>query len=191
MNYRAKDLLLVPGLLSLARVPLALVFALVIGTPWVALAVLLLAGFTDVVDGWYARKFDQATPTGAVVDPITDKLFVGVVVLTLVVRGHLTPIDIVLLSTREIGEVPLVLWLALSHARRRARAEQPLANLPGKTATLLQFVTIGLAMFGSRYVEGLLVATAIAGAVAAIAYWVREISKVRAAARASTRERVQ
>jgi cardiolipin synthase len=184
MNYRARDLLLVPGLLSLARVPLAIVFAFVVRSPWMALAVLLVAGFTDVADGWYARKYDQATPTGAVIDPITDKLFVGVVVLTLVAYGRLTLTDVVLLSTREIGEVPLVLWLAVSHARRRARAEQPLANLPGKTATLLQFVTIGVAMFGTRYVDGLLVATAIAGVVAAVAYWVREISKVRAATRA-------
>ena len=184
MNYRARDLLLVPGLLSLARVPLAFVFPLVIRSPFLALAVLLVAGFTDVADGWYARKFAQATPTGAVVDPLTDKIFVGAVVITLVLSGHLAPLDVVLLSIREIGEVPLVLWLAFSHVRRRARAEQPLANLPGKTATLLQFVTVGVALFGTRYVDGLLVATALAGAVAAIAYWVREISKVRSAARA-------
>ena len=69
MNYRARDLLLVPGLLSLARVPLACVFPFVIGWPLIALAVLLVAGFTDVADGWYARRFDQATSTGAVGAP--------------------------------------------------------------------------------------------------------------------------
>jgi CDP-diacylglycerol--glycerol-3-phosphate 3-phosphatidyltransferase/cardiolipin synthase len=180
VTYRARDLLLVPGILSLTRVPLAIAFPFVASRPYAALALLVTAGLTDVLDGFWARRFDQATPTGAVIDPITDKLFVASVVVTLLVQGRLRPLDLVLLSTREIGELPLVVWFVVSHASRKARAEQPLANLPGKTATLLQFVTVAVALFGSRYLEGLLVATAIAGGVAAIAYWWRELKAAHA-----------
>jgi CDP-diacylglycerol--glycerol-3-phosphate 3-phosphatidyltransferase/cardiolipin synthase len=181
MSYRAGDLLLVPGLLSLARVPLAVAFPFTVTRPWIALAVLAAAGLTDVVDGWWARRFNQATPTGAVVDPVTDKLFVLSVVVTLVLAKRLSLVDIALLATREIGEVPLVLWFLVSHQSRRARAAQPTANLPGKMATLLQFVAVAMALFGSRYTAGLVIATAITGVLAAIAYWARALSTPREA----------
>jgi phosphatidylglycerophosphate synthase len=57
--------------------------------------VLLLAGITDVLDGWVARRWGLVTATGAALDGITDKLFALVVALALfstgqlgVVRGH-------------------------------------------------------------------------------------------------------
>jgi CDP-diacylglycerol--glycerol-3-phosphate 3-phosphatidyltransferase/cardiolipin synthase len=180
MGYRARDLLLVPGLLSLARIPLAILFPFVVGAPIVAGAVLVISAATDIIDGWWARRFGQATATGAVVDPITDKLFVASVVTTLVVTGRLAPAGVVLLATREIGEVPLVLWFAWSHASRRRRAEQPLANLPGKMATVLQFVSVASALVVTPYTGGLLVATGVVGAIAAASYWVREIREHRA-----------
>jgi CDP-diacylglycerol---glycerol-3-phosphate 3-phosphatidyltransferase len=181
-HYRARDLFLVPGLLSLARLPLAALFPFTARVPLVAFVVLVTAGLTDVADGWYARRHKQTTATGAVVDPITDKLFVASVVATLVARGQLSPEGVLMLAAREIGELPLVLWFALSRTVRHARAAKASANLPGKTATLLQFLTTAFALFGSPYVKGLLIATAVNGVVAAIAYWAREIVAHRARA---------
>lgn len=174
-RYRAHDLLLPPSLFSLARVPLAAGFVLALNEPWLALAVLVLAGGTDVLDGWWARRFDQVTATGAVVDPITDKLFVFTVVATLIVAERLSPWSIALLATREIGEAPLVLWWALSHRKRRAKVAQPMANVPGKLATVLQFATIAHALFEGRFTDELLFATGAAGGLAAVSYWVRDL----------------
>ena len=185
MNYRARDLLLVPGLLSLARIPLAVLFPFVADSPCLALAVLAVSAATDIADGWWARKFNQATPTGAAVDPITDKLFVASVVAALIASGKLPLWGVLLLAVREIGELPLVLWFVLSHASRRARAEQPLANLPGKMATALQFVTIAAALLRVKYLDGLLVGSAVVGAIAAATYWVREIARARTGRSAS------
>lgn len=174
--YRARDLLLVPSLLSFARVPLAVAFPFVHGRPWLAFAVLVVSGVTDVLDGWWARRFHQATATGAVVDPITDKIFVLTVVVTLVVAGDLSPVSVLLLSTREIGELPLVLWLAFSHDARQKRKDHPRANAPGKLATALQFATVVAALFRSAWTPALVGLTAIAGVVAAVSYWARELS---------------
>ena len=176
-HYRAKDAVSIPGLLSLARVPLGILFVFVVGQPLVALSVLVVSGITDVLDGWYARKFNQATATGAALDPVTDKFFVGAVVLSLVLSARLPPLAIVLLSMREIGEVPLVLYLALSRKARRARAEQPKANLPGKAATALQFACIALAIVRAPILDALLWTTAAAGALAAVAYWARALKQ--------------
>lgn len=41
---------------------------------WAALAVLVLMGFTDVLDGWIARRWNLASQAGAVVDAVADKL---------------------------------------------------------------------------------------------------------------------
>ena len=174
-QYRAADAISVPGLLSLARIPLGVVFPFVVGHPPLALGVLFVSGLTDVLDGWYARKFGKATPTGAALDPITDKFFVGAVVLALVATHRLAPLAIVLLSTREIGELPLVAYLAWSRKARKARAEQPKANVPGKVATLFQFACVALAIVGTPILDPLLWATAAAGAFAAGAYWMRAL----------------
>ena len=172
-EYRARDLFLVPGLLSLARVPLAAVFPLVLGRPIVAFGVLALAGITDVLDGWYARTRGQTTATGAVGDAITDKVFVLAVVVTLVVTRHMTVLESLLLGTREMGEFPLVVRLAFSHAARSASTDRK-ANVPGKLATLLQFVAVTAVLFRAPTYDALLWLAAGGGAVAAVTYWLRE-----------------
>jgi cardiolipin synthase len=175
-EFRSRDLFLVPSLLSFTRIPLAVLFPFALSSRAAALAVLCVAGASDMLDGWYARRFRQATPTGAVVDPVTDKLFVLSVVTTLVVTHVLPLMSVLLLSTREIGELPLLFWFFLSKKLRRARATNATANLPGKLATGFQFLTIASALLGAPYTNGMLFATAGAGAVAAIVYWMREVA---------------
>jgi cardiolipin synthase len=172
--YRARDLVRVPGLLSLSRVPLAAVFPLVLGRPFVALLVLATAGLSDVLDGWYARRFGQVTPTGTALDPVTDKLFVTTVAVSLVVGGYLSVLDVVLLSTREIGELPLVAWLAFDREARTRRTDHPSANVPGKLATALQFGTATAALLRMPHLDWLIDAAAVVGVLAAASYWARE-----------------
>jgi cardiolipin synthase len=177
-RYRARDLLLVPSLLSLSRLPLAVAFCLTLKRPAVALFVLALAGLSDGLDGDYARKLGQATPTGAVVDGVTDKLFVGTVVVALVVRGTFSLPEALVLALRELVELPLVFWWALHRKQRKARAEDPEANHLGKLATVLAFATIAAALFLSPLRLPLLLATGAVGLVAAIAYFRRELRAV-------------
>jgi cardiolipin synthase len=178
-HYRGRDLLLLPGLLSLARIPLAALFPVVVHAPVLALSVLAISGLTDVLDGWFARRLGQVTDVGAAIDPITDKLFVGSVVVTLLAVGELSGLQVVLLATREIGELPLVLWFAMNKKARQKLVDHPSANLPGKLATALQFAAVSLALFHSALTGALLVVTAVCGAAAAMIYWLREISAYR------------
>lgn len=179
-RYRARDVVRVPGLLSLARLPLAAAFPFALERPWWALAVLVAAGLSDVLDGWYARRFGQVTATGSALDPVTDKIFVTTVAVSLVLRGTFTIFDVLLLSTREVGELPLVAWLAVNGEARRRRADYPLANVPGKVATAMQFGAATGALFHVPHLAWLVWATALAGAAAALSYWRREIRAQRA-----------
>jgi phosphatidylglycerophosphate synthase len=177
--YRARDLVRAPGLLSLSRLPLAVAFPFVVERPRVAFALLCAAGFSDMADGWYARKYGQVTPTGVALDPITDKLFVLTVAITLVRGGLLSAGGVFLLSTREIAELPLVLWIAASTRARSRRAAYPAANVPGKVATVFQFATATAALFRFKELQWMIVATALSGAVAATTYWLRELGDRR------------
>jgi cardiolipin synthase len=52
-----------------------------------ALILFFVAGFSDGVDGYLAKRFDWHTRIGALLDPIADKLLVGGTFITLVVTG--------------------------------------------------------------------------------------------------------
>jgi cardiolipin synthase len=177
--YRARDLIRVPGLLSLSRVPLAACFPLAIDRPAVSLVILCAAGVSDVLDGWYARRFGQVTATGTALDPVTDKIFVACVATALVLHGRLVLTDVMLLGIREIGELPLVVWLATSQTARRLRAAHPSANVPGKLATVLQFAAVAAAILRLPELGPLVRVTAVAGALAATSYWIRALRYAR------------
>lgn len=185
-RYRARDLLLAPSLLSFARIPLAAAFLWLAQRPSWALGVLLLAGITDVLDGHLARRLGQATPTGAVVDGVLDKVFAAVVIGGLIAQGRLPWLAAALLATRELGELPLVAWWALHEDGRRARAEDPRANWLGKIATVCQFLAIAAVLIQGKPSYFWLALTAIMGAASAVAYWRRELG---ASARAEAKAR--
>lgn len=177
----ARELALPPNLLSLARLPLAALFPLVANSPLAALAVLGAAGVTDVLDGWLARRSGQVTATGAVVDPIADKAFAFAVVGTLLAQGKLPLWGIPALLTREIFELPLALWIALSRRFRGKRLSGAQANVPGKLATAVQFGAVLCAIALPAALEAVLALAAVAGAAAGVSYWARQLRRVRGA----------
>jgi CDP-diacylglycerol--glycerol-3-phosphate 3-phosphatidyltransferase/cardiolipin synthase len=177
--YRARDLIRVPGLLSLSRLPLAAAFPFVLERPVSALAILFAAALSDVLDGWYARRFGEVTATGTALDPVTDKLFVLTVAVSLTVAGRLSPTDVLALSTREIAELPLVVWIATSSHARQLRAANATANTPGKMATVLQFATATAALFRMPHLTWMIATTSVVGLAAAATYWLRALREGR------------
>lgn len=177
-EYRIKDLVLVPNLLSAARVPLAVAFPLASGSAPLALGILGFAGLTDVLDGWAARKLGQATPVGALVDGVSDKVFAASVLGTLVATGMLSPTAALLLATRELGELPLAVRVLTSKRARLTQIDRK-ANRIGKVATVLEFATVLAVIANVPGKNVLLAATAVCGAAAAATYWFREVRAAR------------
>lgn len=178
-EYRLNDLILLPNLVSGVRLPLAVAFPLASGNVGLSLGVLALAGLSDVVDGWAARKLGKATPVGALVDGVTDKVFAASVLGTLVATGGLSPLEALLLATRELAELPLALRVLTSKRARLTEIDRR-ANWLGKIATLLEFTTVLAVIVRAPGKSALLGATAVCGALAAAAYWRREIRAARA-----------
>ena len=69
---------------------------------WTAFAIYALAALTDFLDGYLARKWNQITPFGTFLDPISDKVFVAAMLVLLVGFGRLP----------DIWMVPVILILA-------------------------------------------------------------------------------
>ncbi len=97
----------IPNVLSLVRLLLLPVFAVVYLNDEVywALAVLVLSGLTDLFDGVIARRFNQITEIGKLLDPVADKLTQIVVLVCLTVRHpSLIPIFVICL-VKEVLQV--------------------------------------------------------------------------------------
>jgi len=83
------ELRTIPNLLSLLRLALVPVFLYLIlaDYPLLAFLVLALASFTDWLDGYLARKLNQVTRIGALLDPAADRLYIFATLIGLAITG--------------------------------------------------------------------------------------------------------
>ena len=144
------------NLLSLSRIPLGVVVFLLLGSTdtqsasW-ALALLVLAGVTDFLDGYVARislaSGSRPSAVGEALDPIADKIFAALVIVGLI-QFRAFP---VWLAGLIIGRDLLILASGILIARRRRIIVR--SNLPGK----YYFATLAvlLACFVARFEFGI------------------------------------
>lgn len=175
--FSADELLLPPNVLSALRLPLALLFPFASKGRGPALLVLCAAGLTDVLDGWAARRNGQITATGAVLDPIADKAFAFSVVASLLARRKLPGWGIPALLAREILEGPLLVWGLFSREHETREVAEVRSNVPGKVATVAQFAAVLAAIEAPRLLPPALAVAAVAGTLAGLGYWRRELSR--------------
>lgn len=151
--------LTVPNLVSLVRLALVPVFAvlIVVGQDVWALGVLAFSGFTDWLDGVLARRLNQVTRLGQVLDPAADRLFILVSLVGLAWRDIVPLWLVVVILARDV----MLACLAPVLARR---GYGPLeVSFVGKAATFALLYAFPL----------LLLATApgALGAVASVVGW--------------------
>ncbi|MEV0946805.1 CDP-alcohol phosphatidyltransferase family protein [Rhodococcus sp. NPDC049939] len=124
----------VPNVLSVVRllgVPLFVYLLLVTQSDGWALAILIVSGFTDWLDGKLARVLDQSSRLGALLDPFVDRLYVVTTLVTFVVRGFIPWWVAAILIGRDA-----ILALTLVVYRRRGLPAPEVMYL-GKGATFL------------------------------------------------------
>ncbi|HMO51358.1 MAG TPA: CDP-alcohol phosphatidyltransferase family protein [Kiritimatiellia bacterium] len=112
-----------------------------------ALVLFLLVAATDALDGWLARRRNEISRLGSILDPIADKALMlsGLILLTKPALPQLTP-HIPLWFTGLVisRDVFLVAGALLIHAYARDVKIRP--HVTGKVATVLQIVVIGWAL---------------------------------------------
>ena len=94
----------IPNLLTIARLILApfIFVAIVSGRHETALILFVVAGLTDGFDGLLARRIRQATPLGAYLDPIADKVLLSGVYISLAIAGSIPSWLVVVILGRDL-----------------------------------------------------------------------------------------
>src|SRR6476620_6330004 len=136
MNRSA--LFTLPNTISLSRVILALAFVLV-SEPWDRIALIGVAGFTDIIDGWLARHEKSESTAGALLDPLADRIFVLVAISTYLIEGLLGTGQYFIFLTRDIATAVGFLVAKIVPTLRPAVFR---ARLLGKIVTVVQLITL-------------------------------------------------
>jgi cardiolipin synthase len=137
--------LTIPNLLSFVRLLLVPVFAVLIVTKqdWAAIAVLVVSGLTDYLDGTLARRWRQVTRIGQLLDPLADRLYILTTLLGLAYRDVVPWWLVIVLIVRDA--VISVSLLLLTPDERR-----PLeVNFLGKAATANLLYAFPLLLLGN------------------------------------------
>lgn len=91
-------------IVRLILIPFFLLFLLIGNTVSIFIALLLfvLASLTDKLDGYIARKYQQTTDLGKILDPLADKLLVFAALAVFTAQGLTNPIALFLMIGREL-----------------------------------------------------------------------------------------
>jgi cardiolipin synthase len=139
-----------------------------------ALAVFILGGFTDFLDGLIARKMKQQTALGAYLDPVADKLMV---ITSFVMLGAIEGIPMWLAVVVVVRDILIMIGYAIIYLLVEERLHVKPSRL-GKWSTMLQLVTLGVALallydptvFGALFLDSLVWATAVTTVVSGCQY---------------------
>jgi cardiolipin synthase len=138
----------IPNALSVLRllgVPLFLYLLLGPHADGWALVVLMISGFTDWADGVLARKLNQLSDFGAMLDPLADRLYILATLLGLVLR-HVIPAWLaIVIVGRDV-----VLAASLLMLRRHGYAP-PAVHYLGKAATFCLLYAFPLLLIGAHH----------------------------------------
>ena len=138
-----------PTYLTLMRIALIPLLAIIFYLPWsyahlTCTAIFFIAGVTDWLDGYLARKMGLETSFGAFLDPVADKLMVAFV-LVLIVGQEANPyiaIPSAIIIGREITIASLREWMAEIGQRAKVKVSSV-----GKWKTSAQMLAIGFLLY--------------------------------------------
>src|SRR6186997_3296445 len=97
----------IPNALTILRLALIPVFVVLVltsegGHSWAAGIVFAVAGITDQVDGWLARRWHVESEFGKLADPLADRLMISSAVILLWIAGRLPWPALVIVAARDL-----------------------------------------------------------------------------------------
>lgn len=108
----------------------------------IAASVFALAAFTDWLDGYWARKYNQTSAFGAFLDPVADKLMVAAALIVLVEFDRVGAVVSLIIIGREIAISALREWMASI-----GKSSNVAVAMIGKVKTAAQMLAILLLLY--------------------------------------------
>ena len=164
-----------PNAVSMSRLVLAAAF-FALRDPSARLALLAVASATDFLDGWLARRNQATTRSGALIDPIADRLFVLTALCTYLVERAISTGTLFIVLSRDLETV---IGFFVARSIPWLRAVEFRARLLGKLVTVLQLLTLAAVIVAPSVVP-LLVLILGAASAASIADYTLTLWRERA-----------
>lgn len=128
-----KEIFLIPNILSILRlitvIPVGyFLFFEFENSKVIIISLFLFMFITDLSDGYIARKYDQVSETGKIIDPLADKISVGLIAIMLFIRGLIPFWFIIIVLARDI--LILIFGMYLKNKYKVTL----MSNYPGKIA---------------------------------------------------------
>jgi cardiolipin synthase len=160
----------IPNLLSFLRIALVPVFLWFLLEEFfvAAISILALAGLTDFLDGFLARKLNQTTKLGKLLDPVADRLYIFATLLALSATGYVPWWLAGLVILRD-----LLILISLPVLASVGYRSLPVHYL-GKASTFALLYSFPLLLMGKIFSEAAFIITPIAWAFAlwgVVLYW--------------------
>ncbi|MHC1721086.1 MAG: CDP-diacylglycerol--glycerol-3-phosphate 3-phosphatidyltransferase [Clostridiaceae bacterium] len=164
-----------PNIITIIRLILIPIFVFFFFSPIMynhiyALAIFLIAGLTDLLDGYIARKYNVITDLGKVLDPLADKLMLLTALACLSIYG-IIPLWVLMLMVFLEG---LLIIAGVYLYYNKVRVVVP-ANKLGKSATVLFAVAVVLmVMLPGLTVTWIILAAAVAAKLISFLYYTKD-----------------
>ncbi|USG65385.1 CDP-alcohol phosphatidyltransferase family protein [Brevibacillus ruminantium] len=144
-----------PNALTVFRIVLIPLYLYVFFQPFpyhveIALGILIVAGLTDIADGYIARKHKLVTTFGTMMDPLADKLMMMAVIASLFLTERISVWATLFFFARDAGMIAVS---AVFHLRGKKTVP---ANAFGKITTVLFYIAFPMVMFRYQYGEMIL-----------------------------------
>ena len=136
----------IPNALSAARlIGVPVFFWLMVGpkNDGLALTILVISSFTDWLDGYLARRLNQFSRLGELLDPLADRLYVVAALLALYIRELIPVWVVVALLSRDV-----VMSLFLAYLKKHGYNGVPV-HFVGKAATMNLLYALPLILMGT------------------------------------------
>ncbi len=130
---------------------------------------IFLTSLSDILDGYFARKKNEVTELGKIIDPLADKVYVGAMTISLFVFDYIPLWFLAVILGRDI------LILVVSIIITKKTKKTLMSNYIGKATVILISITLLLTLFRSNeYVDSIVfflqILSTIAMAVSLISY---------------------
>ena len=177
----------IPNIITLGRIILVpvIVWAIVSSQMEIAFAIFVIAGVSDAVDGFLAKRFNMSSELGALLDPLADKALLVSIFVALGIWGAVPRWIVILVVSRDIMIVTAVIvsWLL-----DKPVAMKPLMVSKLNTVAQVAFAALVLASLGFDFkpapydviLMGFVTVFTLASVSLYLVEWVRHMSTIEA-----------